>query len=148
MKAMNRREALGALSAFALTAPLSQAQTTAASTVETVKLFKYAEFPLVHNPNGSTGRNVPQELIPPGDVMGIHLTTIEPGKEYGPMRKSTICEIRMIHSGTMELLVEGQPSQTAEAGDIIVASANQTYHVRNPGSTPLTYLILQIKPKT
>jgi mannose-6-phosphate isomerase-like protein (cupin superfamily) len=148
VKTMDRREALGLLAAGAMISLSAVAQTAAASTSTEVKFFKYSTMPVTHNAtNGSSGKNVPQELIPLGNVTGLHYTTVEPGKEFGPMRKGTLCEIRLVWEGEMEVLVEGMPSQTAEAGDIVVAPAGATYHVRNPADKPLTYLILQIKPE-
>jgi quercetin dioxygenase-like cupin family protein len=142
---MNRREALGALSAFTLMGSLAEAQTTAASSTE-VKIFRYTEVPVTRGATGAAARNIPQDLIPMGDVTGVHLTTIDPGKEFGPMRKGVLCEIRLMYSGKIEVMVEGMASQFAGPGDMIVAPAGATYHVRNPGDTPLSYFILQIKP--
>jgi hypothetical protein len=145
---MNRREVLGTFSAFALMASLAEAQTATTAAPGMVKVFKFADFPVTHNPTtGATGRGVPNELMCSGDITEVHITTLDPGKEFGPMRKNPFCGFRLIHAGKMEVLVEGMPPQTAEAGDIVYASADQTFHVRNAGDTPLTYFVIQIKLK-
>jgi mannose-6-phosphate isomerase-like protein (cupin superfamily) len=142
---MNRREALGAISALTLMSSLAEAQTTATPSTE-VKIFRYAEVPVTRGATGAAARNIPQDLIPAGDVTGVHLTTIDPGKEFGPMRKGALCEVRLLYSGKIEVMVEGMASQFAGPGDMIVAPAGATYHVRNPGEEPLSYFILQIRP--
>jgi hypothetical protein len=143
---MNRREALGSLSAFALLGSLMEAHADGPSSPTDIKVFRFADLPVTRNPSGAAGRGVPRDLMPQGDLTEVQITTIDPGKEFGPMRKNPNIGFRMIHAGKMELLAEGMPSLTAEAGDIVYAPANQTYQVRNSGDTPLTYFLIQIKP--
>ena len=143
---MNRREALGSLSAFALLSSWMEAQTSAPAAAPGIQVFRFADLPVTRNASGAAGRGVPQSLVPQGDLTEVHITTLDPGKEFGPMRTNPNYGFRMIHAGKMEILAEGLPPQVAEAGDIVYAPANQTFQVRNPGDTPLTYFVVQVKP--
>jgi mannose-6-phosphate isomerase-like protein (cupin superfamily) len=143
---MNRREALGSLSAFALLGSLMEAQTSEPAGSAEIKVFKAADMPTTRNPSGAAGWGVPTTLVPHGDITEVHVTTLEPGKEFGPMRKNPNYAFRLIHTGKMETLTDGKPPLTAEAGDVVYAPANQTYQVRNSGDTPLTHFVVQVKP--
>jgi len=99
---------------------------------------------MTHNPAGAAGRAIPAATIPPGDLSALHFSTLEPGKAFGPIHKNPNHEFRMIHIGKLELLVEGQPPQPAEAGDVVFAPANQMYTVRNPGDVATTYFTVLI----
>ena len=142
MKKFNRREAVGALSVFALMGKIAEAQTAGPVPFQ---IFKFDSLAAVKNPtNGSTGRNLPMTGIPKGDIVGLHFTSLEPGQSMGALHKNANHEIRMIHTGKLELVIEGKPVQTAGPGDVVVAPANEPYTVRNGGSATLTYFTIQI----
>jgi mannose-6-phosphate isomerase-like protein (cupin superfamily) len=145
---MNRREAVGSLSAFALLGSLMGAQTAESAGSVEIKVFKPADMPVSRNPAGAAGWGVPQTLVPQGDITEVHVTTLEPGKEFGPMRKNPNYAFRMILSGKMEVLAEGKPPLSAETGDVVYAPADQNYQVRNSGDMSLTYFVVQVKPRT
>ena len=142
MKKINRREAVGAISVFALIGKIAEAQTAGPVPFQ---IFKFDSLAVANNhTNGSTGRNVPMTGIPKGDIVGLHFTTLEPGQSMGAVHKNSNHEIRMIHTGKLELIIDGKPGQTAEPGDVVVAPANEPYTVRNGGTVTLTYFTIQI----
>ena len=144
---MNRREALGSLSAFALLGSLMEAQADGPSSPTDIKIFRFADMPVTHNASGAAGRNVPRDLMVQGDLAEVRITTVDPGKEFAPMGKNPNHVFRMIHTGKIEVLTEGKPPLTAEVGDIVYVPANLTCQVRSSGDTPLTYFLFEIKPK-
>jgi mannose-6-phosphate isomerase-like protein (cupin superfamily) len=144
---MNRREALGSLSAFTLLGSLMDAQADGPSSPTDFKIFRFSDMPVTHNASGAAGRNVPRDLMVQGDLAEVRITTVDPGKDFSPMGKNPNHVFRMIHTGKMELLTESKPPLTAEVGDIVYAPANQPYQVRSTGDAPLTYFLFEIKPK-
>jgi mannose-6-phosphate isomerase-like protein (cupin superfamily) len=145
MQTINRREAVGALSVFALMGKIAEPQTSAGAGPVPFQIIKFDSLAVAHNhTNGSTGRNVPMTGIPKGDIVGLHFTTLEPGQSMGAVHKNSNHEIRMIHTGKLELVIDGRPVQTAEPGDVVVAPANEPYTVRNGGAATLTYFTIQI----
>lgn len=144
---MNRREAFSALSAFALMGVTAEveAQTGGAADVTSSRLYKYADIAVTHNPAGAAGRAVPNADLPKDEFLGVHLTTIEPGKEFAPLHKNANHEYLFVHEGRLELVLEGKPTLSGEVGDILFAAANEMHTTRNPGKTPVTYFVTQIK---
>ena len=144
---MNRREALGSLSVFALLGSLMEAQAEGPSLPAEVKLFKFADMPVTHNASGASGRNVPKDFLVQGDLAEVRITTVDPGKEFAPMGKNPNHVFRMVHTGRIEVLTEGKPPVTGEVGDIVYVPANLTAQVRSTGDTPLNYFLFEIRPK-
>jgi XRE family transcriptional regulator, regulator of sulfur utilization len=143
---LNRREVLSSLAAIALLGLHAEAESGPPSP-SVISVFKSASMPISRNPFGAAGWGVPSTLLPQGELLEVHVTTLEPGKDFAPMRLNPNSSFRLIQSGKMEVLPQGLPSLTAESGDVVFAPANLTYQVRNSGDTPLTYFVIQIKPR-
>jgi quercetin dioxygenase-like cupin family protein len=143
---MNRREAFGVVSAFALMGTLAEGQTSETAAMPLSKVYKFDDFPVTHNPAGAEGRAIPKEAMPLGAVIGVHISTVAPGKEFAPMRRLAFHEFRMVREGKLEFLIEGKPPQIAEAGDIVFCAANEMAQVRNSSDKPVSYFAVMIAP--
>jgi hypothetical protein len=144
---MNRREMMGGLSALALLAKLTDAQTDSATSPSPIRVFKADEMKSNHSASGSGGWGIPAGLLPPGDIMEVRSSTLDAGKDFSPMRLFPNAFLRFVQAGRMEVLMDGMPTLTATAGDILFTAPNLTYQLRNPGDAFLAYFVIQIKHK-
>jgi mannose-6-phosphate isomerase-like protein (cupin superfamily) len=105
-------------------------------------------MPATHSPSGVTGRGgMSRDILPQGDLIEVHITSIDPGKVFGPMNKNANFNFRLIIEGMMTIQPEGMPALTAGVGDIVYSPANSTSQVSNSGDTTLTYFVIQLKPR-
>jgi mannose-6-phosphate isomerase-like protein (cupin superfamily) len=54
-------------------------------------------------------------------------------------------ELLVIRTGTMEVL-QGTTTRTAGPGAIVFMASNEWHGLKNPGTTPATYLVIRIDP--
>jgi quercetin dioxygenase-like cupin family protein len=142
---MNRREVLGAMSAYALLAQIDEAQTPDSPTLTESKLFKFNAAVETFNAGGGGSRpTLPRTVLPSGEVVGVHVGTIPAGKIYSPMHANANAEFLIVHQGKMEFLTENNPPKLAEAGDVIYAAAHEGHSLRNPGDATTTYFVVAI----
>jgi quercetin dioxygenase-like cupin family protein len=140
---VNRREALGMTAAFALLAQVADAQMD--GTAPTSRLFKFSELPAKTNPSGAGTRGLPKEAVPVGTVVGMHFSSIEPGKLFSPLHRNPDCEIRMIMDGRADWLVGDKPAQPVERGDVIFSAPNDLNTMGNSSDKPVTYFVVTVR---
>lgn len=73
-----------------------------------------------------------------------HETVLGPGIETHPPHKHEHEEIMFIVEGTAEALLSGK-KQIVNAGSVIVFGSNQMHGLRNAGSTPLRYYVVELR---
>ncbi|MBZ5620272.1 MAG: cupin domain-containing protein [Acidobacteriia bacterium] len=74
----------------------------------------------------------------------MHETVLGPGTETHAPHKHEHEEIVLVVGGTGETYLEGR-TETAEAGSVIYFGSNQMHSVRNAGTTPLRYYVMELR---
>ncbi len=75
------------------------------------------------------------------DELELHVTTLNPGKTSHPPHQHPNEELVIIKEGTVEVLVNGE-WKTAGPGSVIFNASNQLHGVRNAGTVPATYHVI------
>lgn len=79
-----------------------------------------------------------------GFNLEMHETILGPGKETHAPHKHEHEEIVVVFEGTAETYLEGK-TETAEAGSVIYFGSNQLHSVRNSGTTPCRYYVIELR---
>jgi XRE family transcriptional regulator, regulator of sulfur utilization len=75
------------------------------------------------------------------DELEVHVTTLNPGMASHPPHKHPNEELVIIREGTVEALVNGEWKRVG-AGSVIFNASNQLHGLRNVGSGPATYHVI------
>ena len=139
---MTRRDVGVALTAVLLTLA-AVAGTRAQPTVLPSTMFEWSA--LVPQPN-RTGevRRVVQKPTATLDELEIHITTLRPGEESHPPHKHPNEEILIVTEGNVEALVNGELKRGGP-GSLIFQASNQLHNIRNIGTGPATYHVINWK---
>ena len=78
------------------------------------------------------------------DELELHVTTLNPGQSSHPPHQHANEELVIIKEGTIEALVEGEWKRVGE-GSVIFNASNQLHGLRNVGTTPATYHVINWK---
>lgn len=77
------------------------------------------------------------------DLFHCHVSVLNPGKTTGAPHRHPQEELVILKEGTLEVNIGGRV-QTATSGAMIFYSANELENMKNVGSTPATYYVLQV----
>lgn len=148
MMKMNRRDlcvALSSIAAFAASRP-AEGQTATAAPAETVlsaqRAYLFNQLPVKKGPNGET-RPVLNGVLPTGEAIEMHETTLLPGHMPHPPHKHRHSELMMIREGTVEFDNAGTPERVGP-GDVIFAASNVMHGLKNVGDTNANYFVIAI----
>ena len=150
MKTMNRREMVGAMTAFAMLASLSETQTAEGqTTTDTIpmaqsKVFRFDALPVVKNANGGESRAVMHGTLPTGEFVEVHETMLPPGKEPHPAHKHRNTEFVLIREGNVEYWGEDGKHEPMGPGDIVYTASNQMHGMKNTGTANASYFVVSI----
>ncbi len=149
MKELNRRDLCLSLSALGLlSAASSSAQNPTSRTspgeqlLSASRSYPYSELPVSHSANGES-RKVVSGLLPTGEAVELHETTLLPGHMPHQPHQHLHSEFMMIREGTLEFLNDGKPEQVGPGG-VIFASSGILHGVKNVGDTPARYFVIAI----
>jgi quercetin dioxygenase-like cupin family protein len=78
------------------------------------------------------------------DELECHVTTLNPGKTSHAPHQHPNEELVIVKEGTVESLVQGEWKRL-EQGSVIFNASNQLHAIRNVGSTPATYHVINWK---
>ncbi len=82
------------------------------------------------------------------DELEVHVTTLNPGEASHPPHRHPNEELVIIREGTVEALVNGEWKRVGP-GSVIFNASNQLHGLRNVGSGPATYHVINWKsPET
>jgi XRE family transcriptional regulator, regulator of sulfur utilization len=87
-------------------------------------------------------RDVMRSATPTLDELEIHITTLNPGAVSHPPHRHPEEELLIVREGTVETLQNGKSTRLGP-GSIIFHSSNDLHNIRNAGSTPATYHVVQ-----
>ncbi|MDR3742011.1 MAG: cupin domain-containing protein [Terracidiphilus sp.] len=150
MTNLNRRDLCLALSSFAAMAATlpAKAQSSAAApaTAEILlskqRTYRFNELPVKKGPNGET-RPVLQGLLPTGEAVEMHETTLLPGHMPHPAHKHRHSELMLIREGTLEFDNNGTPERVGPGG-VIFAASNVMHGLKNVGETNANYFVVAL----
>jgi mannose-6-phosphate isomerase-like protein (cupin superfamily) len=75
------------------------------------------------------------------DELECHVTTLNAGETSHPPHKHPNEELVIIREGTVEALVNGEMKRVGP-GSVIFNASNQLHQLRNVGTTPATYHVI------
>jgi XRE family transcriptional regulator, regulator of sulfur utilization len=75
------------------------------------------------------------------DELELHVTTLNPGMASHPPHKHPNEELVIVKEGTVEALVDGEWKK-AGPGSVIFNASNQLHGLRNAGTGPATYHVI------
>ncbi len=146
MKNLNRRDLCVALSAFAAMGSVSassQAQAMSGEKVlSTPQAFPFDSLPVKKTENG-VSRAVIQGVLPTGEAVEMHETTLLPGHMPHPAHKHRHSEFMMIREGTIEFDNDGKKERVGP-GSVIFAASEVMHGIKNVGDTPANYFVIAI----
>lgn len=89
-------------------------------------------------------RTVMQAPTPTLDELEIHITTLNVGQVSHEPHRHPAEELLIVKEGTVETLQNGKATRLGP-GSIIFHSSNDLHNIRNAGSIPATYHVIQWK---
>jgi XRE family transcriptional regulator, regulator of sulfur utilization len=87
-------------------------------------------------------RDVMRSATPTLDELEMHITTLNPGVESHPPHRHPEEELLIVKEGSVETLQNGVATRLGP-GSIIFHSSNDLHNIRNIGTTPATYHVIQ-----
>jgi quercetin dioxygenase-like cupin family protein len=139
---MTRRDLVVASLSIVLT--LSAASLMSAqATVLPSTLFEWSALTPQPNRTGEV-RRVVQKPTATLDELEIHITTLRPGEASHPPHQHPNEEILIVKEGQVEALVNGELKRGGP-GSLIFQASNQMHNIKNVGSTPATYHVINWK---
>ena len=160
MNNLSRRDLCVALSSFAALAAISAEAPAAAQSLPNVMAvpappgspgdpvlatphaFRFADLPVVKTANGET-RAVIRGVLPTGEAVELHETTLLPGHMPHPPHKHVHSEFMLIREGSMEFENDGKPERVGPGG-VMFAASNILHGLKNIGDTPANYFVIAI----
>ncbi|WP_263410197.1 cupin domain-containing protein [Terriglobus tenax] len=135
--------------ALLLAAPSVFAQNPAtpaanSATVLGPTVFHYGQLAVTKNATGEV-RSVVKQPTATVDELEMHITTLNPGQTSHPAHKHVNEELILIDSGECETLSNGKWIK-ATKGDIIFNASNSLHQIRNVGTTPAQYHVINWSP--
>ena len=76
------------------------------------------------------------------DELEMHITTLKAGEQSHPPHQHVAEELLIIKEGTLDSLVNGETKRVS-AGSVIFQASNQPHMIRNVGTGPATYHVIQ-----
>ena len=89
-------------------------------------------------------RSVVRAPTPTLDQLEMHITTLNPGQMSHPPHRHPEEELLIVKEGQVETLQNGVATRCGP-GSIIFHASNDLHNIRNVGSTPATYHVIQWK---
>ena len=155
MKNLDRREMLVALSAFAALASVpAEAQAVAQKPGEGEQVlsrpraFPYDKLPVKPSANGGASRAVINGVLPTGEFVEMHETTLPPGQMPHPAHKHRHSEFVMVREGTLEFDNDGKMESRVGPGGVLFFASNVMHGIKNVGETPANYFVIAIGRET
>jgi quercetin dioxygenase-like cupin family protein len=154
MTDLNRRElfvVLSSLAAMAASSTPLEGQSPAPAAAPRVqplaelsaqRSFTFDSLPVVKSANGEM-RPVLRGVLPTGEAVELHETTLPPGHMPHPPHKHRHSELMLIREGTLEFDNNGTPERLGPGG-VIFAASNVMHGLKNVGETNANYFVIAI----
>ena len=156
MTTMNRRELCGVLSSLAALAAAGAVEVEGQDAMAVPappgsagdrvladsRAFRFGDLPLVKNVNGET-RAVVHGVLPTGEAVAVHETTLLPGHMPHPPHQHRHSEFMMVREGEMEFENNGTPQRVGPGG-VMYAASMVLHGLKNVGATTANYFVIEI----
>jgi quercetin dioxygenase-like cupin family protein len=103
-------------------------------------VFDWNAIPAKQTPVGSV-RSFCKAPTATLDQLEVHVTTLNPGLASHPPHQHTNEELVIVKEGTVEALVNGEWKRVGP-GSVIFNASNQLHGLRNVGTGPATYHVI------
>jgi mannose-6-phosphate isomerase-like protein (cupin superfamily) len=150
MSEMNRRDVLAGVSAMAAIAGTAAAQGVSTTTDKAAgdftsgsKVFALSSLTPTKAANGSQRLIGFRGSIATGETLGLHESWVPPGLPPAPVHVITHSELIVVLEGNLTF-VHGDKQEPAAAGDIIYVAYGTNHAIRNTGTAPARYMVLQV----
>jgi XRE family transcriptional regulator, regulator of sulfur utilization len=90
-------------------------------------------------------RNLVRQPTATLDELEMHITTLNPGLSSHPPHQHVNEELVIIKEGTVEVLSDGKWVRLG-SGSVVFNASNSPHALRNVGSTPATYHVINWSP--
>lgn len=129
--------------ALALAGTAACAQRARPNPLATARVFAFDQMTPHTAANGAVGRSVFTGKLATGEWVGAHETMQPAGTKANPPHRIHHSEIIVVEQGKLEFLHDGKVER-AGAGSILYVAYNTLHTVRNIGSGPAKYVVIQI----
>jgi len=119
----------------------SLATLAAQKQIQKSTVFEWAGLEAKPTPTGSR-RDVLRAPTPTLEELEIHITTLGVNQVSHPPHQHPEEELLIVKEGIVETLQNGRSSRLGP-GSIIFHSSNDLHNIRNAGTTPATYHVIQ-----
>jgi XRE family transcriptional regulator, regulator of sulfur utilization len=138
---VTRRDVFVAVVAVAATAGIGAAQQDL--TMRTSAVFDWDTIPVTKTEVGTVRQffRAPTVAL---DELELHVTTLNPGQASHPPHQHVNEELIIVREGTVETLSNGTWKRLGP-GSVIFNASNVLHGIRNVGTTPATYHVINWK---
>ena len=105
------------------------------------RIFEWDSFKVAKT-NVGERRDVVRQPTATLDELEMHITTLNAGQQSHPPHQHPAEELIIIKEGTLESFVNGEYKRVGP-GSIVFQASNQPHSIRNVGTTPATYHVVQ-----
>lgn len=108
------------------------------------KCYKFDDLPAKTNPKtGMTVREVFRGKTQTGCPLAMHISTLPPGQMPHPAHHHVHEEMMLIREGTLQATIAGKTT-VAETGSVIYINSNDEHGLKNVGTGPAQYFVIEI----
>jgi mannose-6-phosphate isomerase-like protein (cupin superfamily) len=107
-------------------------------------MFPFEKLP-VRSADSAQYREALKGKLATGESLEVHETTLAPGGAPHPPHRHVHSEMWLIREGTVEITVNGKSYQLGP-GSLGFVHSNDEHGIKNIGSTPATYFVVEIGP--
>jgi mannose-6-phosphate isomerase-like protein (cupin superfamily) len=119
------------------------AAAAAAPVLSEARVYTVEEMPVRKMANGGESRDILRGVLPTGEAIAAHESVQVVGAAPNPPHKIDHSEIITVIEGTLSFEHDGKSEKVGPGGVIFVAVGTM-HTVKNVGSVPAKYLVLQI----
>ena len=122
--------------------PLPPEPNPGAAVLSTPRVYRFEQLAVKKNANGES-RPIVSGVLPTGETVELHETSLLPGHMPHPAHKHRHSEFMFIREGTLEFDNNGTPERVGP-GAVVFAASNIMHGLKNVGNTTAQYFVIAI----